>query len=1074
MNRTRGKQEFMRWSLGQFTSRFFLRAMVIGCLVFIGWLSEGSTQEISFRLPDSSYSISASATSGASWNENGYQVVLLTGDVKVLQAELSASADEAVLFLQANLDADVPHRKAIVYLEGNVIVDTPTNANTTEPPGQHRSNRIVDQVWLGRLYTEQEIQLTGGIQTQDLATSAPIYERARAALLAGTTDSSVQQVQFQELPRGTQVLVSPLTGEVQTIAPAIQPADAFRPPLNQAAGNAGQVNEAARTRPAGSGTTRVDISARDSTVDLNLKIETNPQNPNERIYHGSGGVRVTIDSPEFANAQGLQNDQGRQVVVLADNVVAWQTYLPDGESKWEIYLEGNVVFSQGTRVVYSEQMYYEANSQRGTILNADMLTPIAKYRGLVRLKADVIQQTDANTMQAFGAAFTSSRMGVPRYWLQSSGLQIAREQVAGTDPSTGLPLVDSYTGQPQMEDEYFADSRNNYIYLSDWPIFYWPRFRTSLNDPTLYLDRIRLGNDRIFGSQVYTGWNMYQLLGIRNRPENTRWVGVVDYLSERGLALGSEIDYSRDQFLGIPGAVNGMTRSWFLQDSGRDTLGRGRANLGPEETLRGRFLARHRHEFEPGFNLRAEVGYVSDRNFLEQFYERSWDQEKDYTTGLWLERNIGTQSFNLVADAHVNRFFTQTSWLPKLDHFVLGQSLFSDNVVWHSHSSVGYGKLRAAEAPINPIDLAPFNNLPWEANVGGARIGTRNELDLPLQFGPLKVVPYVLGDLTYWQEDLSGNDLLRGYGQAGIKTSLPFWKVDPTVQSTLWNVNGLAHKITFDTELFYADASQDLNELPLYDPLDDDSQEAFRHRMAATSFGIPPPGNVPLIYDERYFALRRGMQSWVTAGSTEIADDLTAAKFGIRQRWQTKRGLPGQERIIDWITLDAETVLFPNSNRDNFGSDWGLMDYDFQWHVGDRLSLVSDGYFDFFAGGMRTASVGMHMSRPEVGNFYLGYRSIEGPISSNIVAATVVYRMSDKWGVKAGTSVDYGSTGTIGQSLSLIYIGESFLWRFGFNADSSRGNVGFQFGMEPRFLSKQRMFLPGGMAVAPAGSRWLE
>ena len=312
------------------------------------------------------------------------------------------------------------------------------------------------------------------------------------------------------------------------------------------------------------------------------------------------------------------------------------------------------------------------------------------------------------------------------------------------------------------------------------------------------------------------------------------------------------------------------------------------------------------------------------------------------------------------------------------------------------------------------------------------------------------------------------------HSAARVKTSLPFWKVDPTVQSTLWNVNGLAHKITFDTELFYADASQDLNELPLYDPLDDDSQEAFRHRMAATSFGIPPPGNVPLIYDERYFALRRGMQSWVTAGSTEIADDLTAAKFGIRQRWQTKRGLPGQERIIDWITLDSETVLFPNSNRDNFGSDWGLMDYDFQWHVGDRLSLVSDGYFDFFAGGMRTASVGMHMNRPEVGNFYLGYRSIEGPISSNIVAATVVYRMSDKWGVKAGTSVDYGSTGTIGQSLSLIYIGESFLWRFGFNADSSRGNVGFQFGMEPRFLSKQRMFLPGGMAVAPAGSRWLE
>jgi lipopolysaccharide export system protein LptA len=1072
----------MRRPLDQLTSQFALRAALLNMVSFFVLSSWGLSQEISFRLPDSSYSIDVSATSRASWNEGGYQVIHLAGDVKVEQGGLTANADEGVLFLQDNLEADIVHRKAIVYLEGNVVVDLPSPGLSNElstSPGQpqlpvaNSSNRIVDQVWLARLYTEQEIQFTGPIQRYAQPTSTPVYDRARAAVQAGATPSAVQPVQFQDLPHGTQVLVSPLTGEVQTIAPVIHPADTLRPPLNLQSVNPGTAIQGGSPRSA-VGTTRVDISARDSTVDLNLKIQTNPENANERVYLGSGGVRVTIDSPEIASSQGLQNDQGQQVVILADNVVAWQSYLPDGESQWEIYLEGNIVFSKGTRVVYSEQMYYEANSQRGTILNADMLTPIAKYRGLVRLKADVIQQLDANTMQAFGAAFTSSRMGVPRYWLQSSGLEIKREQIAGYDDDSGLPLVDSYTGQPQMEDEYFADSRDNYIYLSDWPIFYWPRFRTSLNDPTLYLDRVRLGNDRIFGAQIFTGWNMYQLLGIRNRPENTRWIGVVDYLSERGFGLGNEVDYSRDRFLGIPGTVKGMTRSWFIQDSGLDTLGRGRANLLPEEDLRGRFLSRHRHEFEPGFNLRAEVGYVSDRNFLEQYYERSWDQEKDYTTGLWLERNIGTQSFNLVADGRVNRFFTQTSWLPKFDHFVLGQSLFSDKVVWHSRSQVGYGQLRAAEAPLNPIDLAPFNNLPWEADVDGVRIGSRNELDFPQQFGPLKVVPYVLGDVTYWQEDLNGDDLLRGYGQTGIKTSLPFWKVDPTVQSTLWNVNGLAHKISFDSELFYADASQDLNELPLYDPLDDDSQEAFRRRIASTTFGILPPGDVPLPYDERYFALRRGMQSWVTAGSTEIADDLTVAKFGIRQRWQTKRGLPGQERIIDWITLDAETALFPDGNRDNFGADWGLMDYDFQWHIGDRLSLVSDGYFDFFSQGLRTASVGMHMSRPEVGNFYLGYRSIEGPISSNIVMASVVYRMSDKWGVRAGTAVDFGSTGTIGQSLSLVYIGESFLWRFGINADASRGNVGFQFGMEPRFLSKQRMFLPGGVAVAPAGAQWLE
>ena len=168
--------------------------------------------------------------------------------------------------------------------------------------------------------------------------------------------------------------------------------------------------------------------------------------------------------------------------------------------------------------------------------------------------------------------------------------------------------------------------------------------------------------------------------------------------------------------------------------------------------------------------------------------------------------------------------------------------------------------MRVADAPLNASELAKFDPLAWEADVNGFRAGSRQELDFPLQFGPTKVVPYVLGDATYWQEDLSGADLMRAYGQVGVRASLPFWKVDPTIQSVLWNVNGLAHKVSFDMDAFYADASQDLDELPLYDPLDDDAQEHFRRRFAFDTFGILPGMNVPLPYDERYFALRSGLQ----------------------------------------------------------------------------------------------------------------------------------------------------------------------------------------------------------------------
>ena len=44
------------------------------------------------------------------------------------------------------------------------------------------------------------------------------------------------------------------------------------------------------------------------------------------------------------------------------------------------------------------------------------------------------------------------------------------------------------------------------------------------------------------------------------------------------------------------------------------------------------------------------------------------------------------------------------------------------------------------------------------------------------------------------------------------------------------------------------------------------------------------------------------------APSTEIADDLTKLKLGVRQRWQTKRGLPGRERIVDLLQLDLDLL----------------------------------------------------------------------------------------------------------------------------------------------------------------------
>src|SRR5262249_53358345 len=138
-------------------------------------------------------------------------------------------------------------------------------------------------------------------------------------------------------------------------------------------------------------------------------------------------------------------------------------------------------------------------------------------------------------------------------------------------------------------------------------------------------------------------------------------------------------------------------------------------------------------------------------------------------------------------------------------------------------------------------------------------------------------------------------------------------------------------------------------------------------------------------FDERFYALRRGLGSYVASPSTEIADDLFVTRLGAQQRWQTKRGPLADQHIIDWIVFNTDISLFPNPDRDNFGQVAGLFDYDFLWHVGDRTTLVSEGYMDFFGDAPKYFTVGSFINRPPRGSIYMGFRSLEGPITSNVL-----------------------------------------------------------------------------------------
>jgi len=920
----------------------------------------------------------------------------------------------------------VPHR-VTVYLEKNVRVSS-AEASTG-------STRYEGASWLGKFFTNSRLELPIDRTKSPPAVTPAIYHRGK----------SIQPGFEQPAPSQT---VGPIDQiQFESSGPMVPAIDIPRPER------------------------RIRLLNRYSTGFQSSYFED--PNTGESIGMLDSGANFIVEGQTDLDTVSLMAD--RVVVWSKDDLAALtQQDGPAGTGQYEFYLEGNVIFRQGEQVVYAERMYYNVAEEYGTILGAELITPVPEQRGLVRLKADVLQRVAKDHYQAFGAALTTSRLGVPRYWIQAKQIDYFDKQTNDINPITGEAQIDPLTGQPKINHKRLATASNNLLYFGGVPILYVPRLSADVEDPVFYLNSISFSNDDVFGFQIRTEFDNYEIFGIDNPWEGTDWTTDIDLLSERGLGLGTRFEFEDTFFPYIENPATGFLDAWGIYDNGLDNLGSDRMALVPEENLRGRIWGRHRQMTRFGFQFTGELGVISDRNFLESFYEKDWDTQKDFDTSFELKKLDGNQSFSIFGSTRVNDFFMQTEWIPRLDHYVIGQPLLFDRLTYYSHATIGYAREKPATAPQDPADAAKFDPLPYERDIEGIVASWRQELDFPLEVGPTKVVPYVLGEVGYQTQDINGDDLLRGYAQGGVRSSLMMWSANRNTQSQLFNLNGVAHKVTLFSDIFVAESSQDLERVGIYNSLDDDSQEFFRRRLKFDTYGLPAGTPVPYQVDARNYALRTNFQGNVTSPVWEVADDMTSAKLELRQTWQTKRTGPGSDKIIDWITLNVGGTVFPNADRDNFGETLGLLNYDFDWQVGNRFSVFSNGYWDMFDDGLQTMTIGGALNRTQIGNLYLSYTGTKSPFRTNLLVASLQYRLSQKWFAGLGTAYDFDEIGNLGQSLFFTRFGESTIFTVNLSVNSSRDNIGIGINFEPRFFASGQYSKINGEPLPPIGAHGLE
>jgi hypothetical protein len=799
----------------------------------------------------------------------------------------------------------------------------------------------------------------------------------------------------------------------------------------------------------------------------------------------------------------------------------------------EAYLEGDVVIRNDRlqqagptdqTIFKADRAFYDFRTERLVALNAEANFFAPGLIAPIRTRAQVINQVRDATVGPDGRLIlgaprvtsdetttTGSRFPEPGYRFDAAAVDVTRIDGPLRDPATGAEVAGPRGLRPPSESTWLIDSRRNLYFLGPVPVFYWPRIRATDDlDPPIRNLSFRYGN--YFGYQILTDWSAFKLLGLRKPAYIDNWNLDVDYLSLRGPALGSEIGwFGRDLFADIADPYNkrGVARDvdrpyfgyfdvWGILDGGNDVLGTGPAvvTYGPPGAgkagfqrldvpsfldARGRFLARHMHELldryqvddDQSLRLQLEAGGYSDRHFLEQYYKWLFDSGLDQDTLAYLNYQNRNRAVTLTGQVQFMDWITDTQWLPKLEYYRIGDTLLGQLFSYSQNWGVDYANVRTAAEVNNPNIFAflpydPISNTsgPWSSG----RAWTTQQLELPINLGVLRVIPYGQGQLMGWDNQLGGDPVGRAWGAYGARVNFMAWKAYNDVESELLNVHGLAHKMTFDLDYRSAYSNVRLNTLGVQDQLDDDTYEFVRRYFALTNYvgGVLPPQ-----YDPRFLVLRRTLNPVVFA--PDIQDTIETFTLRMQQRLQTKRGPDGRRRIVDYMVLDAQTTFFPNATRDNFGEAIGQTMYNYEWFLGDRTSFVSTGWFEFWdiqgnpilvteprktndPFGLNVITAGFSINRPPRGNVYLGYSIINtGPIATSALNAAFNYWLSPKWYGSAALSYDFGNAILLGTTFSVTRIGADFLTSVGLSVDPQRQNYTFGFELAPRFSPSVRL-----------------
>ncbi|HAL45057.1 MAG: hypothetical protein A2Y12_11925 [Planctomycetes bacterium GWF2_42_9] len=723
---------------------------------------------------------------------------------------------------------------------------------------------------------------------------------------------------------------------------------------------------------------------------------------NENLPDGTGIASV---SNRFYLWQ--KQDENRTLELMGDSAVIFYSQktnepnttselLPNNSIK-AIYIQGDVIMTEGTRTIRAAEAYYDFVKKQALIIKAEIVT-YDPQRGIpVYVRADKIRQVAENKFAGENVTLTNSEFYVPQISATASKVFI-----------TDTTNVDQAAGKADTKS-YDAIMENVKMKVNDKTVFWWPRMRSNSESSDLPLRRIQISNDNSFGTAIETEWYLARVLGLKE-PKGVDSRLMIDQYSKRGIGAGADIEYERDTYFGN---VNG----YIINDRGDDDLGRRRKNIEPPDKMRGMFNFWHRHILPEHWQLTLETSYMSDENFLEAFHRDQYFEDHSKETSIHLKWLKDNKAFAVLGRWRINKWADQLEDLPSAQYHIKGESLWNDKLTLYSDSSLGrYRQLTGEDHDFKIKD---------EYYTFGSH---RTEIDFPLQYKKGNIVPFVAG--TYGYDDRSG--FSRGVGtggtgpngeenvfigEAGLRTSTQFWK-QYNAHSKFWDINGIRHIVKP-----YANAS-----------VFAESSDFVEQRDTITL------GVLQRWQTKRGLGEKMRIVDWMRLNLeyTKVSDP-SSLRRADRSLWNNP--------FVPLSVMNAPTITNSDLGSrfrqfEEYGPQRDMVNADYIWRVTDTTAILSDIYWDVKDASVEQFDIGISkMVWPNlslyVGDRYMRSVEIDGDRGSNALTFAATYKLTPRYTLAFAHQYDFKRNGLIATQVSIIRRYSRLYYALSYGVDES-------------------------------------